>query len=450
MGGFLPSRRRFLGGAGVVLGLPFLESAQPRSAWGQAATPIKRIMPVWFPNGFDRRPDAFPGPSNLPVNGDWAAKNYAILAPMARLPNVKAKTLVLDGLCHVTTPYVHEAQTRGMLTGMQSGADDTNSGGGISYDQVIADAIGTQTRRASMQIGIATYAGGYDTRYLSWRGAGVGNGLPAVTDPQIVFNQIFEGFTPDVSGAETERRKRYETSILDYVLEEARVLKPKLAASDRMRFDMYTTQIREIETRINTTLQALTCGKPADPGAAARSLSYDKKLPMMMDLAVLALQCDVTRIITFFSNTWEHSHPWIGVNGGHHGLSHWGTDVNKQNQVRKIDIWQMEQYAYFVDKMDSVPDGDGKTLLDNSLMYFHSEIAEGDNHSRHNIPFIMNGTLGGLFPTGKYLRLQNGPEGGNFPVAWMYVSLMNAFGLNKTSFGSDKYQGDLLKTGQLR
>lgn len=449
MAGYLPSRRRFLGGAGVVVGLPFLESAAPRSAWGQPGAPIRRFLPVYFPVGVDKR--------------GWGTGSSWVTAPtLAPLAKVSRKTGILDGVCNIPGFGLHELAVTAFLTCRRAG--ENKGGGDTSVDQLIAARTAAATRVPSLQVGVESgisYPGSYPV-HLSWKTAT--QPLPLVGNPVQIFNSLFQGFDPGLSQVEAERRRRYETSVLDYVRAETQSLGARVGRSDRVRLDQYLSEVRQLESKL-TAADFSRCSVPQAPAASTATLGYDRKLAVMIDLVVLAFRCDATRVILLASNTGNHSHPWLGIPEGHHDLSHWGADTSKRDRTQRIDVWQMQQYASLIEKLDAVDDGGGRTLLDNTFAFFSSEVEEGDSHGCYRLPLVVNGTLGGVFPAwnGRYIRLR-GPGGSypfnnaektvfgygqDIPLSWLYVSVMNAFGLAAARFGDDTIQGDLLKTGQL-
>lgn len=441
MGGFLPSRRRFLGGAGAVVGLPFLDSALPRAAWGQPAPQLLRVMPVFFPNGFDRR--------GYGTGANW--ETSAILAPMA--PH-KSRTLILDGLCNFPAAGLHEKAIRGLLTCQAAGGGDTNTGGGISMDQVIAQKLAGQTRTPSLQLGLDSTT----DRTISWTAST--QPLPSNGNLADIFNKIFAGFDPNVSQGEIDRRRRYETSVLDYVMGEVQTLQPKLGRADKSRMDQYLTQIRSLEMQVNAMTPVASGGMCSKPAAAPTGSATPDKLKALMDLSVMAFECDATRVLTLQVQTYGTSHTWIGVPGNHHDLSHWGADTAKRDAIQKINVWEVQQYAYLIGRLAAL---DGGKFFDNSLVFFTSEISEGDSHATQNTPFIVNGTLGGTFPNGgRYVKVKSdlghqnrfnrnyldGSGWSYMPSACFFLDIINKFGGGLAKFGED---GDrsLLATGQL-
>lgn len=447
MGGFLPSRRRFLGGAGAVVGLPFLESALPSSAWGQAPPAIERFMAILIPVGLDKRGWVLDIQSR-----DWTQMPSRVLGPL-KASKVKHKIMLIDGLATVVGSGDHPSSSRSFLGACEASigydvAPALEVPGAISLDQLIArDALGRLTRIKSMQFGV--YHGAVQFGVISY--ASDKQPLPPVGRPDLLFNQIFAGFDPGATGVEVARRRAYETSILDYAREEARLMSGRLGRSDRARMDAYLTEIRELEQRIAAVVVSATCAKPSAPPPSDAPLK--DRVPLLFDLALLAFQCDATRVITFSFNHDNDGHAWLGAPEGHHDLSHWGNDVTKQDKAAAVEIWELGEINRFYEKMDAVAEGNGKTMLDGSLVICQSECAEGNNHSPHDNTMFVAGNLGGKLPTGRYARPRGNlppykhklgtggpggiPYGTSVPTGRYFVNVANAFGVPITRFGSD-------------
>ena len=424
------SRRVFLGGAGATLALPFLHSALPRSARAQAMTPPTRLLAYYVPCGI--RMEHWT-PSTEGPNYDLPR----ILAPLAA---VQAQVSVLTGLANRPArpdgAGDHASGTGAFLTCSHphktEGADIAN---GISLDQQLATTLGDATTLRSLQVGIdgGDSAGGCDSGYscayarnVSW--SGPATPLPKLTDPRSVYDRLFAGFDAQASAAELQSRLRQNSSLLDYVLADAKALDPRLGQSDRKKLDEYMTGVRELELR----LQSSASGPSCDPGARpAGDLAYPDHVRMMTDLMVLAFECDVTRFTTFMLGNAgsNRSYDFLGVTGGHHELSHHQGDAAKLDSLSTIGTWEVEQFAYLIDRMQAVDEG-GTSLLANSVVFFSSEIEDGDSHSHYNMPILLAGGGRGAFKPGQHLSFPSEPSVGD-----LFVSILQAFGLPDTTFG---------------
>ena len=326
---FASSRRRFLGGSAVALGLPFLESLIPRAARAQLTTP-KRLIFYWIPNGLNmakfRPATTGPGYALTPI-----------LTPLASLQN---DFTVVTGLNNA--PAVpdgvgdHAAGTCAFITCSHANKSATVVKLGVSADQLAVAKIGTLTKLPSLQIGIdgGSSAGDCDSGYSCAYARNISWSAPAtpvakLTDPLTIFNQLFQGFDATASAADIAKRQAYSKSVLDAVLDDANGLLTKLGRSDTLKMQEFLTGIRELERRITDSVVPM-CTMGAKPTVA---MNYQTKVPIMNDLMVLGLQCDSTRIITFMlgNAVSNQTHPFLMSNGspitrGHHDISHHGKD----------------------------------------------------------------------------------------------------------------------------
>jgi hypothetical protein len=426
------SRRAFLGGASAVVALPWLESALPRSvARAQAAAPL-RFLGYYVPNGI-RMVDWTPS-----VDG----ADYDLPTILEPLVDIKTRVSVLTGLANRPArpdgPGDHASGTGAFLTAAHpyktEGADIKN---GISLDQRLADMLGGETSLRSLQVGIdgGGSAGGCDSGYscayarnVSW--SGPATPLPKLTDPAIVFDRLFAGFDSQATAEDVAIRLRRSTSVLDHVLADATTLSGRLGVRDRAKLDEYMTGVRELEKR----LQDGSSGPSCDPGGRPMSdLGFQEHLAAMNDLMVLAFECDVTRFTTFMlGNAGSgRSYEFLGVSGGHHDISHHQNDGTKLASLTTIGRWEVEQFVSLLTRMQAVDEG-GESLLDHSVVFFSSEIEDGDSHAHFNMPILLAGAGSGAFTPGRHVRFDGDPSVGD-----LFVSILQAFGLPDTTFGDD-------------
>lgn len=434
-------RRFFLGGAGAAVALPFLPSALSwMESRGRASadapaceTPVRMVawyapcgmhMPAWRPSTTGR---------------DFALPT--ILAPLAP---VRDRVLVLSGLENYAGasqgdgPGDHARGTGSFLTARHvrktDGSDIRN---GISVDQVAATHLGTCTRFASLELGIdgGSSAGSCDSGYscaysrnISW--ASETTPMPKVTDPRVVFDRLFAGYDPMATRADVERRRAYRTSVLDAALEDASLLRARLGTTDRRKLDEYMTGVREVELRVASTVEPV-CEVPDAP---ADGLGLTEKIDVMSDLQVLALQCDMTRVITFMlGNAGSNkTFPFLGIGDGHHSLSHHDSVEENFRKLTIIDTWEVERLAYFLGRLASVVEMDGQTLLDRSMVFFSSEISDGNRHNHDDLPVLLAGTAGGAWESGRHVRL---PE--DTPIANLFIRMLHEMGVRVSELGDD-------------
>ncbi len=424
------SRRRFLGGAAGLVALPWLESVAPRVAAAHAASP-KRLIAFYVPNGI--RMDAW-----TPTT---TGTDYALTPILSPLESIRQKVLVLSGLAnapaHPDGPGDHAAGTAGFLTCRHVvKTDGAGVRNGISVDQVAAQSVGRATRIASLQYGIDSGSGvgncdsGYSCSYvrnISW--ASESQPLPKITSPEAAFSSLFDGADRKLSAVQRARRRQERSSVLDYVRAEAQGLSGAVSASDRLKLDEYLTGVRELERRVQGA-DSFVCVAPQEPPA---DLPYPDHVRLMLDLTVLALKCDATRIASFMLGNGgsTRSYEFLGVHGGHHDISHHQKRTENLDKLQIIDTWEVAQFAYLLRQLDNIQEADG-TLLDHSAVFFSSEIEDGDTHSHYNLPVLVGGGLGGALPTGTHLRTPY-----NAPLGGLFLTLLAGMGAPAAHFGDD-------------
>ena len=420
-----PNRRRFLAGAAVTIGLPWLESlaGKGRAFAAAPARPIRFI--AWHvPNGCYRQ-TWFPTTTGA---------NYTLSPTLMQLASLQKKLLVFSGLQNNDASVVfgsHCLGVSGMLTCVLG--TKPNIGQGISVDQVYAQSLAKATRIPSLQIGISNrmYSDiGNPSIYngcISW--ASATEPLQPTVQPGVVFDQIFQGQNAAASAADQMKRQALSTSVLDHAVAEAASLQQKLGSADRSKLDQYLTSVRAVETQIQATSSAASCGatgmtRPADTG-----LDGPTQAKLTSDLMTIALQCDATRVITFMlgngGSSCFQSFPWLNITGDHHGLAHAQDGV----KLSAIETWEVSELLYFCQKLDAIDEG-GTTMLDNSLVFFSSEIGNGINHDQVNKPMLLLGSAGGKIKTGQHVAYNGDPQ------ANLFITMLNALGVPATTFGT--------------
>jgi hypothetical protein len=423
-------RRAFLGGAGVALGLPIFESLLGKRVRAADTTP-RRLLAFYVPDGIHMA-------AYRPAGTGTSFELTPILAPLV---NVRSKVNVLSGLkndpARPDGPGDHASGTGAFLTVAHpkktQGADIEN---GISMDQVAANAIGQLTRIPSLQLGIDAGSGvgdcdsGYSCAYarnISW--ASATQPLPKLTSPALVFDQLFGGFDPAATAEEKAKRMAYRTSILDYVREDAKRLGGKLGSTDRAKLDQYLTGVSELEVKLAKETVGPACDpidRPGDP------IDLEAHVGIMSDLMALAFQCDATRVITFMlANAGSNrSYEFLGVSGGHHEISHHQDLQSNFDKLTVINTWEVKMLAGLLERLDALQDVDGATVLDNSLVFFSSEISDGNWHNHNDMPVLLAGSGAGAIATGRHLVFPDEPS-----VAKLFVSMLQATGVEIDAFG---------------
>ncbi len=420
-------RRLFLGGAAALVALPFFESLTPREAHGQAGGVPKRFLGYFAPNGFDMedfRPVGGTGPLTLgPM--------------MASLEPLKSKLAVLTGLQNTKQdrPMGDHSGGIGSFLTNRTVVFDQEKMGGISIDQEIANKVGAGTKLKSLELsGEEGFSDGYcDSGYRCAVGNHIsfdmtGTPLPKLFDTGLIFDRLFQGFDPSVSMVDVERRAKYRKSVLDNVLAQATELKGKLSASDQAKLEEYLAALRDVETRINVGGAGATCMPPMRKEG---QMDDPTRHGVLNDLIALAFQCNITNVITLMwgNMTSNRNYAFLNAAGGHHDVSHHGGNAANIAKLKIVGKWEMDQLAALLTKLNTLQDSDGKTVLDNTFVFYSSDISDGDDHNHDDMPVILAGGAAG-FKMGQHVQYPEQPSFGS-----LFTSIANAFGSPITSFG---------------
>ena len=420
------NRRRFLRNLGVGMALPALESFSSRllaAATGPAAVattatgaPLRTAF-LYFPNG------AIPA-AWWPTG---ASSDFTLNRTMAPLASVKQHLQVLGGLADLSANGGadgggdHARANATFLSGVRikktNGADFH---AGVSADQIIAQRIGLLTPHRSLELSCDTVlnVGTCDTDYacvyqhnLAW--SSPTSPLTPEVNPRMLFERLFGAGTPKERAQNLAIRQEQKRSVIDFIQNEARSLTREVSGRDRAKVDEYFTGVREIEQRIQAAEQA-RAGRPqptVDAPEAGIPASHTEYVRLMFDMLHLAFQTDSTRVATFMIGGDGNNRPFdeIGVNDGHHNLTHHGNKPDWIAQVEKIDHWYVSQLAYFLEKMEATKDVDGHSLLHNSQIVYGSGNADGNRHTHANLPVILAGHGGGTLNPGRYSKFNDEP-----------------------------------------
>jgi len=246
--------------------------------------------------------------------------------------------------------------------------------------------------------------------------------------PRIVFERLFGD-----GGSAEDRRQRMESraSILDSINDEVARLAGTLGSGDRNKLDEYLGSVREVERRIqNAESHAARHVELPDRPTSVPD-SFDEHARLMFDLQVLGFQADVTRVSSMVMGRELSSltFPQIGVPEGHHGISHHRGEPELIAKKARIDVYHAELFAYFLERMESVEDGDG-TLLDNSLIVYGGGMGDGNLHGHTDLPCLLAGKLGGKFTTGRHVRYTN-----EEPMANLLLTILDKVGIHLDNLG---------------
>ena len=400
-----------LRGVGVSLLLPWLEAMSPMVARGKQLSggdPPKRMAFVYVPNGknmVDWTPEQEGAGFDLPP----------ILQPLAPFQD---KLLALSGLtadkarANGDGGGDHARAMAAFLTGAQPRkTDGANIRAGVSADQVAAAHIGHKTRLSSLEIGCepGAMAGNCDSGYscayastMSWRSST--QPLPKEVNPKLVFERLF-GSGSDAQRVERSSRRQ---SILDFVRDDSKSLVQRLGAGDVRKLDEYFSSVRDIEQRMERAKTLPPVEVPDVEAPVGAPEEYEEHIRLMCDMLVLAFEADVTRVATFVvaNEGSNRPYPFIDVPDGHHDLSHHGDDEEKKAKVRDINTFHTGQFAYLLERLNSISEGDG-TLLDNSMVIYGSGNSDGNRHNHDDLPILLAGGGSGTLKTGRHVRYPN-------------------------------------------
>jgi len=433
------SRRTLLGGAGALIALPWLEAMSPRgrSARGAPMPPPLRAIFYYLPNGIHMQ-------SWTPQTEGPGFEITKILEPLVdpqAMVDLKGDVLLLSGLANLPAkpegPGDHAGGTSAFLTCTHVTKSETDINNDISIDQAIANAVGAATPHKSLQLGTATGAtmgncdSGYSCAYtsnISW--ADAKTPLPKLSDPQVIFDLLFSGFDPEATAEEQAKRRANRLSVIDYASDQVEALEAQLGKTDRDKVDQYLTGLRDLEKRLMAEATDPVCSLPAMfSGAYA---DFPTHVDLMTELMVLALQCDMTRVITFMlENAGSYrDYSFIGAPGSHHEISHHMDLPENFAKLEIIDRWEMVQFAKLVQRLKVAPDGEG-TLLDNCVVYLSAEISDGNAHNHDNLPVLLAGRAGGKLTPGRHARHDG------VPLANLFISIADMFDVKLGAFGDD-------------
>ena len=428
------NRRAMLRTAGAAVALPWLESMPGSAAGPEAERPPVRMCFWYVPNGV-HLPTWFPRDSGLLVD-----------LPETLQPLSFARDYLncFSGLTHNTAMTNGDEEGCGhgqgaasFLTGAQAYRSQDDVRVGISIDQMYAKHTGHETRLPSLELGCELprsgnafgYSGTYKT-HVSWRSAT--SPAPYEINPKLVFERLFTDRAASLTKSTVGHRDFYQNSILDYVLEDAKRVRSRVSRSDKGKLDQYLNSVREVEKRVQFAAKSddVSAGGFARPQGIPDD--FDEHLRLMCDLMVLAFQTDSTRVSTFMlsKEATDRNYPWLGFTDGHHELSHHGNDEEKNRKLCEIDRYHISIFAYTIEKLMSVPEANGSTLLDNCMVLYGSGISDGDRHDHVNLPVIVAGKGGGSMRTGQHLKCRT-----ETPMSTLLLAMLNQVGVDIDRFG---------------
>jgi len=426
------SRRTFLRGTGVAVGLPLLESMIPaRTLLAQtAANPAPRLGFVYVPHGA--------------VMAQWTPATEGggfefprILKPLEPFRN---HLNVVSGLGHkaADTTAVHSLSPTTWLSGVRpKPTQGVDAYAGVTADQIAAAQIGQDTVLPSIELATEDHSGligacdrDYGCIYmntLSWRTPTTP--LPMEINPRKAFERMFGR---GGNAADRLARTRQDRSLLDAITGQAADLQRRLGATDRATVSQYLENVREIERRIQLAGQNdLNAGLVLPAAPAGIPFSYQEHISLMYDLLALAYQANITRVFTFMvaREVSNRTYPQLGVPDGHHAVSHHQNRPDKIEKNVKIQHYHVGLFAHFLEQLRSTPDGDG-SLLDHAIILYGSNMSNSNAHDHFPLPNLVIGGATGRLKGGRHLKYPD-----HTPMSNLLVTLLEKTGVRTDTLG---------------
>lgn len=404
------SRRALLRGtAGVAVRLPFLQAMIPALSRAQEKLQPKRMGVVYFPNGFI--PDTW--------TPKTAGRDFELLRSLEPLAPFREKMTIVSGLATDPSKTIngfHDRAIGSFMTGIEMTRGKHDSG--MSVDQIAAQTLGKQTPFRSLEVAIQE-KGLFDGPCY----ASPTNRLPFERNPRFLFERLF-GDADRLDPAALAKLRERQRSILDGVTTNSSALLSKLGGEDRVKVNEYLDSVRDIERRLaildNLAEKKLDMERPS--GIPDH---YAAHVKMMMDLQLVALQTDMTRVWTFMMGmeASDMTFPDLNWDFSHHLTSHHGNAPEKVEAMRKINRYQVELLTYLLTKMDQIQEPGG-TLLDNSVLMYASSLGNGSAHVQIDLPVILFGGRAMGVRGGKHIKMPT-----STPITNLYVSMLDKVGV---------------------
>jgi len=427
-------RRTVLRGLGATVALPLLDCMVPAltAVSRTAAAPLKRFGIFYVPNGM-----------SMPYWSPAGDGPLAELPPtLAAAEGFKDKLLMCGGLDDEAASLVEGGGAHARAAGTfltcvpfkhTNGADVYAE---TSMDQIAARELAKETQIASLELGIEPNSmlgscGGSTCAYtntIAWRSPTTP--LPTENDPRAVFEMLF-GTSGSTDPAARQARMARDQSILDNVNAALGDLELVIGTTDRAKLDEYLDAVRDIERRIQMAEQQAERELPVVDQPVGVPANFEEHARLMMDLLALAYQTDLTRISTFMlgREISGRAYPEVGVPDSHHPLSHHQDEPAKLERLHKVNRYHFEQFAYLVDKLGALPEGDG-TILDNSLLLYGTGISDSNTHFYDDLPIALVGGANSGITGGRYVRYTQ-----DTPLANLWVTILAKLGLPIETFG---------------
>jgi hypothetical protein len=419
---------------GTAIALPFLDAMAPAFAASKIpGKPPVRMAFVYVPNGIDMR--------------NW---NPAYEGPLQELPRIlkplepyKSDITLLGNLTHnggralLDGPGDHGRCCGSYLTGIQPRKTLVDIKAGISFDQIVANQVGGQTRFPSLELGMedSRQAGDCDSGYscaytnnLAWRSES--QPLPPTLDPRALFERLF-GNGLVLSPEDRDRQSRYRRSILDFVTDDTHRLESNLGPTDRRKLDEYLSSIRDIERQISRAEKDNAQIDPHMDKPYGVPADFAEHFKLMTDMMTIAFQSDMTRIITFLVTHEGTSRAYreIGISDGHHPVTHHRNIPDLMEKVTQINCYHLQQFAGWIEKMKATKEGDSN-LLDNSMIVYGAGLSDGNRHTHEDLPTLIAGRGGNYLKPGRRIVYRK-----ETPMCNLFLTMMDRMGVHVDDFG---------------
>lgn len=408
------SRRTVLRGAGVALGLPWLDAMNPAFAASAPRGP-KRFVGISLSLGLHN-------PNLVP---EGVGRGYKPSRYLKRVQDLREDFTVVSGSSHpgVTGGHTAEASIFSACPNSRGGSTRNT----ISVDQLMAKHLGHETRFPSLVLNTS------NSRSPSYTENGAM--IPAETDPRKLFAKLFVDDSPDARKRATELVKGGQ-SVMDIVGAEAKALQREVGPGDREKLDAWFTSVRELEQRLEADEAWIDQPKPRvgqQPASGDSNNAADLKRAML-DVVFLALQTDSTRFVTLHC-TGNTVKALEGVDESYHGLSHHGLDEEKLEQLAIVEEAMIDEWGAFLRKMKEVKQS-GHTLLEDTMVLLTSNLGNASSHDNKNMPVLF---AGGGFDHGKHLSFD---QKENYPLPNLYLSAIHRAGLEFERFATSTGEMD--------
>ena len=417
------SRRTFLRGSGAIIALPFLDAMAPAQTPTRrtAASPKTRLCCFYVPHGATM--DKW-----TPATTGTGFEFTEILKP---LEPFRDHVNIISGLAH---PYVAGAggadvsaganHTRAAAVFLTGAVPERGAQAhlGVSVDQRAAAVIGQDTPLPSLELSIeeavlaceASFSCAYRNS-ISWKSPT--SPLPMQNNPRLVFEKLFGDGD---SAAERRARRQESRSLLDSVTSQVATLQSDLGAEDRRRLTQYLDDVREVERRIQRAEASVPDDLPLPEVPDGVPGTFQDHLKLLMDLQLVAFQADITRVSTlmFARELSGATYPETDIRDPFHNLSHHSNDRGNMDRFARLNTYHMTKFAYFVERLKALPDGDG-TLLDHAMVLYGSSLSDGNQHNFSPLPIVLAGGASGGLKGGRHLQFPKDTKMSNLLAAML-------------------------------